>query len=379
VLVMGALVGLLSFTGALVLDQLRGDDVAADYDGDDDVDEHDHQFAVHLWWAFRQIQDPGNMLEAPEAAGAVAVSVVLTVFGLFLVSFLIGLGTDVVRELMTVSHLRPPGLEGHTVIVHVNAATRQLLHELVRYYKKLLPEGSLSRRWLRQLGENARRLVMGPRYVVVGSREDRPGFLRRADFVDIVYRQGTPSDRDFMARADIARAHRILVLADTDARDPDAETIRALLTIHDGLHALRERPPEARPVLRQIADRRPLARASDGHALHARGRLLIAEILDDRNLPAAWAAISYGAGAVRTFVVHVERLVGLLLVAVARVDGVTPLLEELLSCTGHEIYTCFFEMPELAYHPDVPPARRGATRRWRRCRRGRRRCRPGAS
>jgi hypothetical protein len=117
---MGALVGLLSFVGALALDQL---DIASganiDYDDDGEVTERDHKFHVHLWWAFRQIQDPGNMLGAPEAAGAVVVSMVLTVFGLFLVSFLIGLGTDVVRELMTVSRLRAPGLRGHTVIVHV--------------------------------------------------------------------------------------------------------------------------------------------------------------------------------------------------------------------------------------------------------------------
>jgi hypothetical protein len=93
VVVMGALVGLLTFVGALALDQL---DIASganiDYDDDGEVTERDHKFHVHLWWAFRQIQDPGNMLGAPEAAGAVVVSMVLTVFGLFLVSFLIGLG-----------------------------------------------------------------------------------------------------------------------------------------------------------------------------------------------------------------------------------------------------------------------------------------------
>ncbi len=37
-------------------------------------------------------------------------SVGLTLFGLFLVSFLIGLGTDVVHELLELSRLRPAGL-----------------------------------------------------------------------------------------------------------------------------------------------------------------------------------------------------------------------------------------------------------------------------
>ena len=246
VLVMGAMVGLLSFIGALALEQLEAGAGAVDYDDDGEVTHNDRRFFVHLWWAFRQIQDPGNMLSAPGSAAAVVVSVVLTVFGLLLVSFLIGLGTDVVREVMTVSHLRSPGLAGHTVIVHINAATGQLLHELVRYYRKLIPEGSLSRRWWRQLGENARRVLQGPRYVVVGRSDDRPAFLRRPDLARIVYRPATAADPDFMLRADVARAQRVVVLADLEAQNPDAETIRALLMIHDTLRL--PGAPVARPA-----------------------------------------------------------------------------------------------------------------------------------
>jgi len=365
VLVMGAMVGLLSFTGALVLDQLEAGVGTVDYDEDGEVTAADHRFVVHLWWAFRQIQDPGNMLAAPGSGEAVAVSMVLTVFGLLLVSFLIGLGTDVVREVMTVSHLRSPGLAGHTVIVHVNAATGPLLDELVRYYRKLIPEGSLSRRWLRQLLENLRRVLMGPRYVVVGRSEERPAFLRRPDLARVVYRHAEPGHTDFMERADIGRAQRVVVLADLEAPNPDAETIRALLTIYDALRAppgaplpiasppatARTPPPSRQSIVQRLAEQR----AADGHATQARGRLLIAEILDERNLPAAWAAIDYGAGEVRTFVVLIERLIGLLIACAARIDGVGPVLEELLTSHGHELYTCFFAMPELAYACPEPP------------------------
>lgn len=365
VMVMGAMVGLLSFTGALVLEQLEVGVGAVDYDEDGEVTDADRRFVVHLWWAFRQIQDPGNMLSAPGSGNAVAVSVVLTVFGLLLVSFLIGLGTDVVREVMTVSHLRSPGLAGHTVIVHVNAATGPLLDELVRYYRKLLPEGSLSRRWLRQLGENLRRVLLGPRYVVIGRSEERPAFLHRSDLARVVYRHAAAGHTDFMQRADIGRAQRVVVLADLEAQNPDAETIRALLTIYDALRTpegkppqvgapsatARTPPPSRQSITRRLADQR----ASDGHGTHARGRLLIAEILDERNLPAAWAAIDYGAGEVRTFVVLIERLIGLLLACTARIDGVGPVLEELLTTHGHELYTCFFAMPELAYACAEPP------------------------
>jgi hypothetical protein len=343
VLVMGAMVGLLSFIGALALEQLEAGAGEVDYDDDGQVTHADRRFFVHLWWAFRQIQDPGNMLSAPGSAPAVVVSVVLTVFGLLLVSFLIGLGTDVVREVMTVSHLRSPGLAGHTVIVHDNAATGQLLHELVRYYQKLIPEGSLSRRWLRQLGENARRVLQGPRYVVVGRSDERPAFLRRPDLARIVYRPASAADPDFMLRADVARAQRVVVLADLEAQNPDAETIRALLMIHDALRSPAAEPPQAAARTLRPSQRGPTApRPSDGHHTHNPGRLLIAEVLDERNLPAAWAALDYGAGELRSFVVLIERLVNLLLACVARIDGVGPVLEELLTTHGHELYTCFF-------------------------------------
>ena len=324
VLVMGAMVGLLSFIGALALEQLEAGAGAVDYDEDGEITVSDRRFFVHLWWAFRQIQDPGNMLAAPGSAAAVGVSVVLTVFGLLLISFLIGLGTDVVREVMTVSNLRPPGLVGHTVIVHVNAATDPLLQELVRYYQKLIPAGSLSRRWLQQLIENVRRFMLGSRYVLVGRSEERPAFLRRPELAHIVYRPVTAADPDFMVRADVARAQRVVVLADLEVQNPDADTIHALLMIHDALRS----PAGTRRAPARL-------RASDGHLTQARGRLLIAEILDERNLPAAWAAIDYGAGELRAFVVLIERLVGLLLACVARIDGVGPVLEELLTTRGH--------------------------------------------
>lgn len=344
VMVMGAMVALLSFTGALALEQMEAGADEVDYDEDGVITANDRRFFVHLWWSFRQIQDPGNMLAAPDSAAAVIVSVVLTVFGLLLISFLIGLGTDVVREVMTVSRLRPPGLVGHTVIVHVSAATDPLLRELVRYYRKLIPEGSLSRRWLQQFVENTRRAVLGPRYVLVGRGEERPAFLQRAELASIVYRGGTADDQDFMERADVARAQRVVILADLELEDPDANTIHALLMIHD---ALRGAPAGAAGPGRR--------RALDGHHTQARGRLLIAEILDERNLPAAWAAIDYGAGELRAFIVLIERLAGLLLACVARVEGIGPVLEELLTTRGHEIYTCFFAMPELAYSMSDPP------------------------
>ncbi|MFZ6177128.1 hypothetical protein [Nannocystis pusilla] len=364
VVVMAMVVGLLSFAGALFLQQSEFDDRGVDYDEDGRIDRDDRDFFTKLWWAFRQIQDPGNMMTAPTAPGVVVISLWLTVAGLFLVSFLIGLGSDVVREMMELSQLRPPGLHGHTVIVNITAATRQLLEELMRYYQKLLPQDvrPLSRWWFALLLDNLRRALMGPRYVVVGTSPDRPDFLRRSELARIVYRHGSANDEAFMHRADIALAQRVVLLADTAAAEPDAETIRASLAIVEGLRDPSPADPEEGAVTGsniqvQKTRSRRTGRITDGHLTHQRGRgkLLIAEILDERNVPAAWAALASGGGELRAFIVVVDRMIALFLACVGRTAGIGPLLAELLTCTGHEIYTCFFDLPELSYNCETPP------------------------
>lgn len=363
-IVMGLMVALLSFAGALILQQSEFDSTAIDYDEDGELDPSDRQFFTKLWWAFRQIQDPGNMMAAPTATAAVFVSLGLTVAGLMLVSFLIGLGSDVVREVMELGQLRPPGLHGHTVIVNINASTRQLLEELMQYYQKLLHHDArpLTRWWFSLIFEQAKRSLFGPRYVVVGTSHERPDFLRQGDLARIVYRHGSACDESFMHRADITVAQRVVLLADTAAAEPDAETIRAALAIVEGLRD----PTPADPiegavtgsniqVPRNRSRRQP--RATDGHLTHQRGRgkLLIAEILDERNVPASWAALASGGGELRAFIVVVDRMIALFLACVGRTAGIGPVLSELLTCTGHELYTCFFDLPELTYLCETPP------------------------
>lgn len=122
VALMGCVVTAAALGGAVVLDHGLGA-ASPDFDEDGNVDARDRQFFVRVWWAFRQIQDPGNMLAAPNVYLAVVVSLSLTVLGLFLFSFLIGLGGDIVRELLTIGRRRPPGFRGHTVVVNTGPAT----------------------------------------------------------------------------------------------------------------------------------------------------------------------------------------------------------------------------------------------------------------
>ncbi|MCA9692473.1 MAG: hypothetical protein R3A51_08300 [Nannocystaceae bacterium] len=344
VALMGVVVLGLSFGGAVILENVAESHGVVDFDDDGEITRNDREFFVHLWWAFRQVQDPGNMVATPNQAAAVIVSIGLTVFGLFLVSFLIGLGTDVVRELMEISQLRGPGLRGHTVILNINPSTRPLLSELMGYYQKLLPEGSFSWRWLYQLFRNTRnRGLSRRRYVIVGRGHEPPDFLRQADLAQIIYRQGSLDDGAAMIqRADIRSAQRVVLLADLEAKDPDAETIRALLTIGESLR-------EGAPI------NTDLPTADPHHRRRARPRLLIAEIVDESNVPAARAAIASSGEHTHAFVVPSERLIALFVACVARRPGIEAVLEELLSSHGHEVYTCFFDVPGLRYAPDQAP------------------------
>jgi len=334
IIVMGFVVAGLSFTGALIMFHLAKEEgMFVDVTGDEKIDARDRNFFNLLWWAFRQVQDPGNMLSSPIAIPLVIISLGLTVFGLFLVSFLIGLGTDVVHELLMLSRLRPAGLRGHTVIVGDTPSTPRLLAELMRYYRKLLPTDArvLSRAWFHDLW---RRGLFGPRYLVVGRNEEPPDFLRQPELSRIVYRERADQDDTLLVRADLVYAKRIVLLADPDEPSPDADTIQSLLNLVERVRSQVQRGMQ-RPGERQ--------------------RVVIAEILDDSNISAARAAVATGRDTFRAFVVPTERLVALFIAGVVRRPGLGALLEELLTSRGHELYTCFFQTAGLGFTMDEPP------------------------
>ncbi len=334
IVLMGFVVGGLSFAGAVVMFHLADSEgMLVDVNGDDVVDAADRNFSNLLWWAFRQVQDPGNMLASPIAVPLVIISVGLTVFGLFLVSFLIGLGTDVVHELLQLSRLRPAGLRGHTVIVGVTPSAPRLLAELMRYYRKLLPTDArvLSAAWFTDLW---RRGLLGPRYLIAGREEEPPDFLRQPELSRIVYRERADKDDALLVRADLVHAKRIVLLADLAEPSPDADTINTLLNLVERVRAHVER-----------RTRRP----------NERQRVVIAEILDDSNIAAARAAVAPGRDTFRAFVVPTERLVALFVAGVVRRPGLGDLLEELLTSRGHELYTCFFQTNGLGFTMDEPP------------------------
>ena len=330
-LLLFAAVGIFSFGGTVMLNHVT-DAIGDDYDNDGVVgDDHDHEFWVRMWWAVRQLADPGNMLGTPHDGGTLIVSILLTFSGLFLFSVLIGIGTDAVAEVMELSRLRSAGLKRHTVLLNLTTPTRALLDEVVGEYQKLVPTGArlFSVRGIREFRRRARQQRQ---FVVVGRDHEPPPFLREPEFARIVYRENSDDDDEaFLNRADVPLARRVVLLADPDDDNPDDNTVRTLITIVERL--------------REVTDDDENARTN-----------LIAEIVDESNIGAAQKAIARASGRVEARIVPTERLLALFAFAVARRSRAADLFINIVASSGYELYMYDYRTSEMAGGvPQLPP------------------------
>jgi hypothetical protein len=199
-----ALFGLvLSFAGAVILAEFAP---GYDYDEDGVVTAEDRGFRRVLWWSFRQVQDSGNLAVRPADALVVLVSLALTFAGLILFTFVIGISTGAMQELMHRARDRPVALRAHTVVLGFTASTAYLLHELADIYRKNLKQ------------------VKG---AVLGPADEAPDALFDRRLRGYQYRSGNPERAADLERVGIAEAKRVLVLG--EGTEPDARVIAALL------------------------------------------------------------------------------------------------------------------------------------------------------
>ncbi|MEM1179873.1 MAG: hypothetical protein AAGM22_16110 [Acidobacteriota bacterium] len=200
VLLLGAV---LAFGSAALLVEVG---VAHDFDGNGVVDAGDTDFGVLLWWSFRQIQEPGNLVTSWEDPRLVVVSLLLTFSGLLLFSFFIGIGTTVVGELVERARQQPVGFGGHTVILGATSYTGILLRQLSEAYRK-----------------NSRTY----RGALMADPEEYD-LLRAEAGRQMRFRPGDPSRVEDLRRVNVERAKRVIILGN-ESRDPDAAVISATL------------------------------------------------------------------------------------------------------------------------------------------------------
>lgn len=239
-------------------------------------DPGDTDFLTQLWWAFRQVQDPGNLVEQPRNLPLLAVSLTLTIGGLLLFSFLVGVGTSVVEELVVLSRERRLGFRRHVVVLGGGPHAHFLLEELAAFRAKRVLESKL--------------VLMGPEL-------ERPEALREPSLSRIQYRHGDSARPEHLLRADVDRAALVIVLA--DEQGGDALTVSRILAVR-----------QVNPDCRIVAD-----------VQRAQNRRSVLE-----------------AGGARTAAVTTRRFVGLFLAAELLFPGLDALFRELLTSVGQELY-----------------------------------------
>ncbi len=297
-------VGAMAFISAVVLSRLE---VPHDYDM---VPGSDEGFADQLWWSFRQIESADNLVANLHVHPIVGVlSLVLTITGVFVISFIIGIGTNVVEQVVRAERRRAVGFSGHTIVVGPIDESEILIREFVRIHMK-------NRRDFRdQLLKFFRWLIGGgppprawrlPRMALLGTAAQPPPVLLEPGMRHVVYRQGEGGEIDALERVGTAKAKRVILLGDpTVGIDADAITVATLSTV-------RELNPDAHVFL---------------------------ELLASRN----FSTLQSIAENPRTFPLDVAWLLGLFLLHHLIIPGVERLYSYLLTADGSEFYSHVYQ------------------------------------
>ena len=300
-------VAALAFVSAVILSQLQ---IEHDYDG---LPRAEDRFADQLWWTFRQLESPDNLVSNLHVHPVLAVlSLGLTITGVFIISFVIGIGANVVEQVVRAERRRTVGYTGHTVVVGPIHRSEVLIREFVRIYSKnrrdVRDQITKALRWLvgRGVAPRAWRL---PRMALLGPEPEPPGFLFERGMRWVVYRAGDGADVEALRRIGAAGAKRAILIGDRSAgEDADAITVSTL------------------SALRSVNE-------------HAH---VYVEVLTSRNYRTLEAVGQSG----RTFLLDVPWFLGLFMLHHLLIPGVERLYRFLLTAEGSELYSHVYLTPD---------------------------------
>ncbi|MCA9667868.1 MAG: hypothetical protein KC503_19855 [Myxococcales bacterium] len=288
----GSLVVIVTFVSAILLSYFSQQGI----DFNEDGNPHNETFFTALWWSFRQLQDPGNLVKNPTMSLAFFFSLGLTVAGVFIIAFVIGIGASIVEELVHLGRERRLGMRNHSVIGNLGPHSRQLVEELVSYYAKSFRSA---------------------RIATMGAAAQRYSFMYQDRLRRIRYRQGKPLSAHDLSRVDADRARRVILLGKQSDPSSDSEVVSQILSVR-----------EANPKC-----------------------WIYAELFRGDNVGAA-----LGAGGGQTVPVLAYRFVALLLADLLAFPDLEAIYKQLLSSDGNEIYTAVFGHGQLE-HRSPPTAR----------------------
>lgn len=300
-------VSALAFVSAVLLSQLA---IPHDYDG---VAAIPDGFADRMWWSFRQLESADNLVANLHVHPVVgALSLMLTITGVFIISFIIGIGTNVVEQVVKAERRRSVGYAGHTIVIGPIAQSEILVREFVRIYAKNKRDfRDQLRRFFRWIigGGDAPRAWRLPRMALLGPSPEPPPVLLEPGMRWVVYRQGEGPDTEALERIGAARAKRAILLGDPAAGiDSDAITVATLT-------ALRELNPHAHVFL---------------------------ELLSSQN----FSTLSALGQTHRTFPLDVPWFLGLFVLHHLAIPGIERVYRFLLTAEGSELYSHVYRYGE---------------------------------
>ncbi|MBI1944622.1 MAG: hypothetical protein HYS27_02940 [Deltaproteobacteria bacterium] len=291
-LVTGAVL-FLAFVSAAILTQL-----AIPHDVD-----NPGSFIEQLWWSFRQIESPDNLVRTPRVNLVVlALSLGLTITGVFVISFVIGIGTNVVDQVVAAERRRPLHYRGHTLVSGPVHGSEILIREYVRIYAKnrQIPSPERLFTWLKH-SNPLRSAKQFPRVALLGRREEPPPFLWEPLMRWVAYREGDPAEPASLDRVAAARAKRAILLArDELVHEADAVNIATLAAFR--------------------------AKNAEAH--------VFVEVIDSDAVP-----LVKQVGGKGTFALDMPRLLGMLMCQHLLTPGMQRLYHDLLTADGSELYT----------------------------------------
>jgi len=273
-----------------------------------------------FWWSFLQLESADNVVRTlHDEPAVVAASVLLTLTGIFLMAFLIGLGTNVVGALVVAARLRPLDLEGHVVLAAPPGAARRILRDLRRLEPRNVRERPAHEGGFRSPARRIRRWLGRHRIVWAGTDPEPPAFLLDPELRNVSYRPTALVDRNG-ARLVAADQARCVALV-SDEADPagDARCLSSALAVSEAL-----------------------LRAAAEDSRHLGGpvpRDLFLELRETASLPAVRPLRDrlHDAG-IGCAVLDMESLLGRFLAVHVLDPGLDPLYEQVLATSGQTIW-----------------------------------------
>ncbi|MGK3958978.1 hypothetical protein WMF38_38715 [Sorangium sp. So ce118] len=293
----------LAFGASVLLSHLA---IPHDYDGRGPAP--DTTFLDRIWWSFRQLESADNLVANLRVHPIVAViSLGLTMVGVFVTSFIIGIGANVVDQVVRAARRRPVGYAGHALVIGPVHEAEMLVQEFVRLYERHRSLRSIRLSelwlWLVRRGPAPTRHAL-PRMALLGTEDDPPAYLYAPRMRWVTYRKGDSAQPEALGLVGAAGAKRALILTRPDA-GPDADAVTAMAV-------------------------------SSFRTQNRRGHVFV-EVQESKNRDLIQAV-----GGPGTYPLDMQRFLGFFLCQHLITPGVESLYTDLMTADGSEFYTHVF-------------------------------------